>query len=263
MVKLLMAIVLALSFSPLPAGAILLVYKPPSASGLRYQQTCDITLQLSTTAGPASPVDSRQTQNSIYRETAAATDPDGTLSLVRRMESGSLTLQPEPTPPVTYTLPKVQSFLRLTSRGRMLSAQTFLDPAGEGDSPPPAELDLSYLTLDLATLEILLSHIPFPEGPVQIDQVWSEKFRLPNFLGAAATPVALTSRLLEIGPYQGKKCAKIRTSFELPFYWQYPQMLDRLRIPQEARDNLTTQGNIVGRLEWWFDIEQGHSGSYE
>jgi hypothetical protein len=244
-------------FPVLPARAVGLAYKRLPVDGIRFQETRAISLQLSTTGLKTPPVNRAQVQTEIYRETVPDAGPEGVMSLVRQTESSRVTPKPEPSPAQAYDLPGTQSFLRLTGRGKILSLRTFLNQTEMESGPLPADLDLSYLTLDLANLEAILAHPPLPGGEVQINQSWSEKIRLPNFLGAAVTPVTLTSRLLEITKYQGRDCAKIRTSLELLFYRQYPQILTEMQVPQGSLDNLKTQGRIIGRIEWLFDIKQG------
>jgi hypothetical protein len=242
-----------------PARALVLSYKAPLSGGLRFQKTSDISLQLTTTGWPHAPLSRKEIQRAIYRETATDVSPDRVMSLTRQMVSGNVTASPEPAIPVAYSLPKTQSFIRLTGQGRVLSARTFWDNNMEDEEskPPPPELDLSALALDLETLEAMLSHVPFPEGEVQPDQVWTNKFRLPDFLGGLNTPITLTTRLLGTTQYAGRECAKLRTAFEMPFIRQYPALLDLMQIPSDSRDNLTTQGRVAGRIEWLFDIKQG------
>jgi len=243
--------------SLLPARAVVLVYKPLPPSGLRLQAAKDITLQMNTTGLKTPPVKRSLLQTEIYQETVSDIDPDGTMSLIRQAETGQILLKTEANPAKSFSLPGTQSFFRLTNRGKILSLRTFLDPAGETPEALPPELDLSFMTLDLAALEVMLTHPPLPQGEVQINQSWSEIFRLPNFLGASVTPVTLTSRLLEITQYQGRDCAKIRTALEVPLHYQYSQFLADMQIPQTSRDNLKTQGCIIGRREWLFDLKRG------
>jgi hypothetical protein len=56
----------------------------------------------------------------------------------------------------------------------------------------------------------------FPEGDVKVGDVWESELNLPGASGMPAMDLKIKSRLLELSDDQGRKCAKIRSTFSGP-----------------------------------------------
>jgi len=86
----------------------------------------------------------------------------------------------------------------------------------------------------------------FPEGDVKVDDTWSDEVRLPSFEGGPEIALSANSRLLELGTYGGRHCAKVRTYVKGPMKFSMPGM-EGIAEQMEA----TLQGTVV----WYYDYE--------
>jgi len=199
------------------------------------------------------------TQNAVYRETVADLTPGGAILLVRAMEAGKSTHQmPGQQEKISQDMPKSKTLIKMTPLGNVLSARTSFPESASQESPSgPSQTDPRSLGLDMATLEAVFSHIPFPERDVKPNDTWKDEVRLPGFVGSQAVTITFTSRLLGLGPYKGRNCARIRTAFEIPLEMDLGQVMGRM-LPQGSSGEADTKGKIVGRLDWQFDYNRGH-----
>jgi hypothetical protein len=200
---------------------------------------------------------SQQVQSAVYRETVREVTPEGVIVLVRTLESGEIIERAEGQEETSKPLPKKETVIRMTPRGRILSARTsYLEGEDDGQqSGKAAAVGLEGMGLDLAALEAVFSYLPLPEEDVQPNDTWNDEVRLPGFLGEPTTTITFKSRLIALKRYRGRDCAKIHTTFEMPLDLDISRLLGA-PLPPGVEAKFTFDGKIAGSIEWQFDYRQ-------
>jgi hypothetical protein len=85
----------------------------------------------------------------------------------------------------------------------------------------------------------------FPEGEVTVGDSWADKITVPSTAGGPDLTLDLNSKLLSVETFQGRQCAKIRTTFSGPMEY------DLSAMGQAGAMNATLQGDMV----WYYDYE--------
>ncbi len=98
----------------------------------------------------------------------------------------------------------------------------------------------------------------FPEGDIEVNDSWSEQLKIPTALGGPEIGMTINSRLLALTTFQGRKCAKIRTSFEGPIKLN----LSELGTPTEGVEG-TMEATLQGDMLWYYDYENSVHVYYE
>jgi len=243
-----------------PAEAIVLRYELKKGDIARFKEMAAAAALVSINiAGQTQTQQARHSQTATYKEEVTDVTSEGVIILVRALESGSMTAEVGGEQgKVSRPLPEMRTFIRMTPRGQVLSARTTFAPQQGAAAPQaPPGFNIEDLGVNMGTLEAVLSHLPFPEKDLQPNDTWSEQIRLPGFLGSPATTINLNSRLLALGPYKGRDCAKIRTSFEIPLEIDLQEIFKQMPLPEGAEVQMEMKGKIAGRVEWQFDYKQG------
>ncbi len=84
----------------------------------------------------------------------------------------------------------------------------------------------------------------FPAGDINVGDTWADKITTPSSAGPELT-LDLNSKLLSLETFQGRKCAKIRTTFSGPMTY------DLATMGQQGAMNATLQGDMV----WYYDYD--------
>jgi hypothetical protein len=90
----------------------------------------------------------------------------------------------------------------------------------------------------------------FPEGDVAVNDTWSDKLSMPAGPGMPAIEISYKCTLLDLSTFQGRKCAKIRTTFSGPFEMDLSKMAG-VGAGAGGAMNGTMQGDLV----WQYDYE--------
>ena len=90
----------------------------------------------------------------------------------------------------------------------------------------------------------------FPEGDVTVNDTWSEELKIPTSPDGPEMTMKLESQLLALTTFQGRKCAKVRTSFE------GPMNLDMGDFGGAAGEvEGTMDAMLQGDMLWYYDYE--------
>ncbi len=90
----------------------------------------------------------------------------------------------------------------------------------------------------------------FPEGDINVDDTWSEELRIPTSPDGQEMTMNLESQLLALTTFQGRKCAKVRTSFA------GPMNLDMADFGGAAGGvEGTMEAMLQGDMLWYYDYE--------
>ncbi|MDH4179370.1 MAG: hypothetical protein OEV33_02585, partial [Armatimonadota bacterium] len=90
----------------------------------------------------------------------------------------------------------------------------------------------------------------FSEGDIEVGDSWSEKLKIPIAPAGSEIEVTVESRLLALTTFQGRKCAKIRASFEGPISLD---LSDFGAPSEEAKGRL--EATFQGDMLWYYDYE--------
>jgi len=181
------------------AQAVMLRYAPKVGTKVSYDHAVTSTSD-ATVAGQTMHVDSTMHMTATY--TAKAQTPKGTRVEVA-MRDGSMTLtMPGAETPRTQKIPDMTTTMLIDDRGQMQQAKT----SGEDQQASAMSDDL---------LSNLSGFSMFPKTEVKPGDTWSDTLETKAMGKAgAAVKVAFTCTLLELSTYQGRQCAKIRTTFK-------------------------------------------------
>jgi len=103
-----------------------------------------------------------------------------------------------------------------------------------------------FLTGGAGSWSNLASFSAFPEGDVKAGDTWSDEIKIPATQGGPEVNLSTTSRLLEVATYQGRSCAKIRTTFKGPLVFDTSGQND---------DSGSMEATLQGDLIWYYDYQ--------
>ena len=87
----------------------------------------------------------------------------------------------------------------------------------------------------------------FPEGTVEVGDSWSDELEIPALPGGPEMSLKLTSHLLGLTTYEGRKCARIRTSFRGPMSFE--------EMAGAEAESASMEATLEGTMEWHYDYE--------
>ncbi|UCC68295.1 MAG: hypothetical protein JSV79_14520 [Armatimonadota bacterium] len=90
----------------------------------------------------------------------------------------------------------------------------------------------------------------FPEGDIEVGDSWYEELKIPIAPASSEIKVTVESHLLALTTFQGRKCAKIRASFEGPISLD---LSDFGASSEEAKGRL--EATFHGDTLWYYDYE--------
>ncbi len=156
-------------------------------------------------------------------------------------------------------LRKGKARFKISPRGKIIlpPPQKEAEPAVEEGEPNLTSLSALGTSGPGREMDFLSAGIvvPFPEKAVNPGETWEEELEMNSswmsMFGeeasdAPASRVKVKSELVELVLYKGKKCAHIRTTYELPFSRE---------SPSEESYKLSVSGKVAGEVEWYFDYE--------
>lgn len=250
---------ICLLLSAARAEAVMLRYNLKKDDTARYREMSAAAFKVTSgMGGQLASFNGQQINNGIYRETVTEVTPEGVIILIRSLESGKTSVRMSGQENSTATdMPRTKTVIRMTPRGRILSARTGpAEPSAEG-KPEATGMSPELFGMDLGMLEAVLSHPPLPEGEVKPNDTWTEEVRLPGFMDSPTVTVTLNSRLLALAPYKGRDCAKIRTFFQIPLEMDLSQMMQQMPMAQGGSGDMQVTGKLSGAIEWQFDYKRG------
>lgn len=85
-----------------------------------------------------------------------------------------------------------------------------------------------------------------PEGDVKVGEVWRDEVKIPGGDGEPEINLKLTSRLMQLATFEGRKCAMIRTNFRGPL---------KFEESGEEGDSGSMEAMLQGDVVWHYDYE--------
>jgi len=254
------------------AALILLAFALPSeAVTLRYslKKGAEITYRVQVAGASLfrSPGEEKTEMKTQLEQTlrfrVTEVSPEGEMELEQQVLSGRLKIRAEGEEHQT-PLPKGKARFKLSPLGKV----SLLPPAEETPAEPAEEegaaADLEPFSplagvfgfgSSAPEMDFLVActFLPLPEKEVKPGDVWEEELEVKSpalsfFPGEQPERARLKvkSELLELTLLKGRKCARIRTRYELPLSSE---------SPLEEAFKLTVSGKMVGEAEWHFDYE--------
>jgi len=220
----------------LPAHAVMLRYSPKVGETIKHK----VSMAGRTSAvveGMGETMRMELSGAMQYTEKALSETPD-TVRVETRVTGGKFTMsvggQSE-----SQQAPKGKFVADMDRRGRLVKAieADFGGKSGAQD----------FMTGGTGSLSNLTTFAAFPEGDVKVGDTWSDEIKIPATQGGPEVNLSLTSRLLDLADFQGRKCAKIRTTFKGPMSFSAPAGSDDPGNTMEA----ALQGDLI----WYYDYE--------
>ncbi len=144
----------------------------------------------------------------------------------------------------THELPAARAVVDIDRRKRVVEVvETSF--AGEPDLPELMAAGPKTWTNLFARFGV------FPEGDVEVGASWSEELSVPVAPGGPEVEIAVASRLLALTTFQSRKCAKIRTSFEVPVSLDLSDFGAAAQEAEGGRLEAAFQGDVL----WYYDYE--------
>ena len=218
----------------LPAHAVVLRYAPKVGVISKYQLT--MTGQVDTSLQGLDQAMSLGITGAVqYCETALSESPDR-VRVERRTTGGEITLRMGEDAE-TRQVPGSRMVADMDRRGRLLKIV-------EQDAGGRPALDdiLGVRWTDLVNIGA------FPESEVKVGDTWSDRLEIAGAEGSPAVTLRLTSKLLELATFQGRKCAKIRVTFDGPLTFG---------AAEDGRDSGSMKALLHGDGIWYYDYENG------
>ena len=118
----------------------------------------------------------------------------------------------------------------------------------------------SDMPLSNDTLASLSGMTGFPEGDVKANDTWADEMKIPASEGTPEINLSVNSRLLELLTYQGRPCAKIRTSFKGPMSFDLSQMAGKAGSNASGTMEATLQGTFTQYYDYAHSVWVGGEG---
>ncbi len=123
------------------------------------------------------------------------------------------------------------------------------------DMPGASDMPLSN-----DTLASLSGMTGFPEGDVKVNDTWTDEMKIPASEGTPEINLSVNSRLLELLTYEGRQCAKIRTSFKGPMSFDLSQMAGKAGSNASGTMEATLQGTFTQYYDYAHSVWVGGDG---
>jgi len=215
----------------LPAHAIVLRYAPKVGVVTKHK----VTLAGRTVAsmeGMPQTMGLEITGTTFYTVKALSETPDR-VRLETAVTGGKVTMKIDDGSQ-TQDIPKAKTVVELDRRARVV--EVIEADAGGGASPEDVMSAQNWANLS--------SFGALPEGDVKVGETWSEEAKIPTGADGPEITLNLTSRLLDLTTYQGRKCAKIRTSLKGP-----------ISFKTGDSESQSIEAMLSGQIVWYYDYE--------
>jgi len=223
-----------------PANAIVLRYRPKINELTKHQITADVRIQ--TSIEGMGQVTQREATASVDYIEKALSETAETTRLETRWVRGILTTKANGEVH-TEELPTGRVVADMDRRKRL---------AGVVETDFGGEADLSELMGPGAETwtNLFAQFGAFPEGDIEVSGAWSEELKIPISPAGPEVEITVESRLLALTTFQGRKCAKIQTSFEGPISLD----LSDFGAPTEEVKG-AMEAMLQGDMLWYYDYE--------
>jgi hypothetical protein len=197
----------------LPAHAVVLRFKPKVNSIVKHKVTMSGRMEMTNDMFPE-PMRVQMSMVATERQKVLGETPEG-MKVHTTTSGGRVTSSGEGTEggEGSQKIPDTTTVTIVDERGRVKQVVSS-DVGGKGASDPFSNEALMSLA-NFAT---------FPEGDVKPDDTWSDQLNIPGSGEMPEMDLSVNSRLLELLTYQGRQCAKVRTSFKGPMSFDMSQM---------------------------------------
>jgi hypothetical protein len=179
--------------------------------------------------------------------------PNGTAQIESRNLSGTMRMTTSGKTE-TSKVPAEKTIYTLTDRGRLLryrdlatekkAADGATQPGGAGSADGAGAAG----TENTDPLKALYG-LNFPARDLKPGETWNAESKVDIGPGRSVV-VKIASRFLAVITFQGRRCAKILTAFEMP-------MAPPGGAGEAEGVSMTSDGKITGQLTSFFDIEEG------
>lgn len=232
----------------LPAHAILLRYQPNVGEVAKHKGSIAGRVEVSITGmgaeGMDQPMRGTMSGTMEYAEKALS-QTEETTRIENRMLGGQMTVDMMGQSQ-TIDLPTMRTVTDVDRRGRFVE----LIEADLGDMPGADQVDQMLGPGGDAFTQSPYQFSAFPEGEVNVDDTWSDELKLPAEPGGPDISLKYTSRLVALTTFQGRKCAKIETTFKGPLNLD----LGALGAPAEEIEG-QMEATLEGSMLYYYDHE--------
>lgn len=237
------------------AGAVVLRYNPKPGATFKYKESMKGAGEMTMPMSPE-PMRMQMEERSLSSIKVLSVGPEA-IQLEHTVLSGTLKLTMQGELAESEKLPKSRTMFKLTPRGKVLEARIV-----EGEKEAKAEEPFPGAMGFLQGMG-QLSFVPFPEGDVKPGDKWSETVVIPApAKDMPSFSASYNCELLELLTYRGRRCAKIRTSVDIPMPltdWMAKLVGEESEAPVAAEGD----GKISVSYIWYFDRENSVDVSSE
>lgn len=224
----------------LPAHAIVLRYRPEVDQVTKHKMTMAGRMEMSV-EGMGQLMQMEITGTLNYAEKALSATAEAT-QVETRLTGGTMTAKGGGQSQ-TQDMPTGRMVADIDPRGRvlkMVSAEFEGEDAMAQGMGPGAD---TWSTMPA-------QFGAFPEGDINVDDTWAEELKIPTSPDGPEMTMNLESQLLALTTFQGRKCAKVRTSFEGPMNLDMADFGGAAGGVEGAMDAM-----LQGDMLWYYDYE--------
>ncbi len=235
-----------LTLACLPAQAIVLRYQPKVGEVVKQKGiiTGRVDISMPGVEGMGQPM-STELQGTVEYAEKALSQAGETTRVEKRVLGGKITVQVMGEAQAVG-MPATRTVVDVDRRGRVVK----VIEADRGDMAATGQAGNMLAPGSDYIAQSPYQYTAFPEGEVEINDSWSEELKYPTTPGGPELTLESTSRLLALTTYQGRKCAKLRTSFEGPMDLD----LSDVAPPGEEVEG-TMEAFIQGDMLYYYDYE--------
>ena len=221
----------------LPAHAVVLRFKPKVNSIVKHKVTMSGRMEMTNDMFPE-PMRVQMSMVTTEREKVLGETPEG-LKIQTTTSGGKVKSSTEGAEgdEDSQKLPDTTTVMIVDDRGRV--KQVVSADLGEKGLSNPFSNEALMSLANFAT---------FPEGDVKPNDTWPDELNIPASEGMPEINLSVNSRLLELLTYQGRQCAKIRTSFKGPMSFDMSQIADA-----PAGVSGSTEATLQGTFTQYYD----------
>jgi len=248
----------------LPARAVTLRYALKKGAEITYKVQVAAASRMSGPGGDKMGMNS--TIESIYRIKVLNILPSGEMEIEKAAIGGKVKMTAEGKDHES-DMPKGKSLFKLSPLGKItaLPKKETKDAAtpseaenGDSEEANQPSLEMSGLGLVGANAQMDMltdaTFLPLPEKEVKAGDTWEFEISsagmalpMPANKTAEKPKVKGKSELVELLDYKGRKCAHIKTRYELA--------ISSDRSDAEMGIKVTVNGKVAGTIDWYFDYE--------
>lgn len=192
------------------------------------------------------PIKMQMTVDVLSTQRVLSVSPDGTAQIEAKNASGS-TRMTVSGKTETSKVPPEKTIYTLTDRGRLLRYRE--QGARTAAASPPAGPEAGGVGMDNTDPLKALYGLNFPARDLKPGETWNAESKVDIGPGQSVM-VKIASRFLAMTTFQGRRCAKILTAFEMP-------MAPPMGAGEAEGVSMTSDGKVTGQITSFFDVEEG------